>query len=55
MTMISPGPLTFQNRPSWKMTPRSYSRRILMALMMMPSKANAMMPKKYSNMILLLH
>ena len=29
MTITRPGPLTFQNRPSRKMTPRSYSRRIL--------------------------
>src|ERR671918_1531619 len=28
MTRIRPGPLTFQNRPSWKMTARSYSRRM---------------------------
>src|SRR5690606_31825939 len=31
-TMTMPGPLTFQNRPSRKITPRSYSRRILIAL-----------------------
>ena len=29
---IRPGPLTFQKRPSWNTTARSYSRRILIAL-----------------------
>src|SRR3970282_1809465 len=32
ITMMRPGPLTFQNRPSWKITPRWYSCRILIAL-----------------------
>ncbi len=32
ITSTSPGPLTFQNRPSWNTTPRSYSRRMRSAL-----------------------
>ena len=38
ISRISPGPFTFQNRPSWNTTPRSYSRSTLTALIRIAAK-----------------
>src|SRR5690625_3126410 len=46
MTRIRPGPLTLSKRPSVKMTPRSYSRRIFMVLNSRASKNTSPNPKK---------
>src|SRR6056297_1611953 len=47
ITMISPGPLTLSNRPSVKITPRSYSRRILMVLASRRTSTTTMVVTKY--------
>src|SRR5688572_33385323 len=45
-TRMSPGPLTPSKRPRKKITPRSYSRNTLMALLSTTNTRTAMTPQK---------
>src|SRR5512139_3232018 len=54
MMITSPGPFTFQKRPSMNTTPRSYSRRMRRLEASSATMTNAMVNPLNSNMIILL-
>src|SRR5512139_1730004 len=54
MMITSPGPFTFQKRPSMNTTPRSYSRRMRRLEASSATMTNAMVNPLNSNMIVLL-
>src|SRR5512139_283071 len=54
MMITSPGPFTFQKRPSMNTTPRSYSRRMRRLEASSATMTNAMVNPLNSNMVILL-
>src|SRR5574340_1497745 len=54
MMITSPGPFTFQKRPSMNTTPRSYSRRMRMLATSSAMTRNTMVIPPNSNMVILL-